>query len=558
MVGDSYSLRSHHHEASILSPELIENFYITPKHTYMLNKNQTLSRLFGLVWLLTFTTGGYSQTLVNEDFTGETTGNVTTTASSAHYQIDNNTSCTASDGWRFSSSDGSGSSCSDCSGQRIAIEYGGSSCDQDAIYVSEEFTTSNPTINISFDYGYDDYDVIDQFIVTLYNETTSSIHSTLVSITADCDDCNYASNVTGLSTSDTYSVRVRYIGDYGWGATFDNLVVAEGELADDNPLQVGNGTSDVSDGMFDNYWENNKTQIIYTSAEVGDAKSITALQFNITQVAAAGLRDFDNFVIKMDHTTSSSYSSIAYKDMSGATTVFTSADYNMPSSTGWFSIDIDDFYYNGTDNLIIEIYWGDNGEYASVGTEYRYQYTSTSSTYRMVYGDDDYTTQPAAETRSYNRPNIKFDWTIATLPITLTSFEASSIDNTYVDIKWTTASEISCDYYILSRSTDGYIWQEIERVEGHGTTAQQHDYYVRDSSPPNGYIYYNLLQYDYDGQVHDEGIVTVHHYDPTHKDEIIATYTLTGQQIDPESKPTNIPVINIYSSGYREIRVYTD
>ena len=51
------------------------------------------------------------------------------------------------------------------------MKFGSSNCDQDATLVIGPFSPSGIEILVNFDYGYDDYDEIDEFNVFLYNET---------------------------------------------------------------------------------------------------------------------------------------------------------------------------------------------------------------------------------------------------------------------------------------------------------------------------------------------------------------------------------------------------
>ncbi|MEI7596357.1 MAG: BNR-repeat neuraminidase N-terminal domain-containing protein, partial [Bacteroidota bacterium] len=208
-------------------------------------------------------------------------------------------------------------------------------------------------------------------------------------------------------------------------------------------ITIGTGTNLPTYYPFDNYWENNKTQMIYLQSEIGTATTITNLSLNFERITAdATRRDFSNFTIKLMHTSSSSFSG-AYINTSSATTVLSSTTFNMPASTGWYSFDINDFDYNGTDNLIIEIYWGDNNEYAGSTDTYRI-YSSTTSSNSVAYGYDDYTTQPTYDGQSTSRPNIK---------LTCTSTAAMS----YVSSTTTQAS--------TADAISGQSNQEILRVE---------------------------------------------------------------------------------------------
>ena len=84
----------------------------------------------------------------------------------------------SSDGWRIETFDATSGSVLVVRAIELIIDYGGSGCDQDATLVVALGTINN-TVDIVFDYDYDDYDAVDQFTVTLYNETTSSVESTI-------------------------------------------------------------------------------------------------------------------------------------------------------------------------------------------------------------------------------------------------------------------------------------------------------------------------------------------------------------------------------------------
>ncbi len=190
-------------------------------------------------------------TLIDEDFTSVASGNFTTSTSSYPYQIDNNTNCTGDDGWKNITTNGSSSStCTACTGNRAVIDYGSSSCDQDATLVVGSFIGTS-SINISFDYAFNFDGSPEIFEVILYNKTTSSVDQTLVSENSDVNNGNYDNSGSPLSlSSDEFEIRVHYIGDYGWGAQFDNLLVE----SNCTTPSIGTATVDDTDcnmGTFD-------------------------------------------------------------------------------------------------------------------------------------------------------------------------------------------------------------------------------------------------------------------------------------------------------------------
>ncbi|MEI7597563.1 MAG: BNR-repeat neuraminidase N-terminal domain-containing protein, partial [Bacteroidota bacterium] len=193
-------------------------------------------------------------------------------------------------------------------------------------------------------------------------------------------------------------------------------------------LTIGTGTSTCLSYPFNNLFENNKTQILYLQSELGAAKTITNLALNISNYTLdADYRDFSNFTIKLLHTSTAELST-SYTSTASATTVFTSSSYAMPGATGWLSFDISDFDYNGTDNLLVEIVWGDNnGLYDFDSYEV---YGSTTSVYTVAYGYADSETPPNYDGRSTTRPNMKFTYTSVTPMsyVSSTTTQASTAD----------------------------------------------------------------------------------------------------------------------------------
>ena len=84
------------------------------------------------------------------------------------------------------------------------------------------------------------------------------------------------------------------------------------------------------------------------------------------------------------------------------------------------------------------------------------------------------------------------------LPVELTSFVAGCHTDR-VDISWTTATELNNEMFVVERSVDGNIWNDIATVDGQGTTNQETSYSVTDDKPRSILSYYRLKQIDYDG-----------------------------------------------------------
>jgi len=99
------------------------------------------------------------------------------------------------------------------------------------------------------------------------------------------------------------------------------------------------------------------------------------------------------------------------------------------------------------------------------------------------------------------------------LPIDLVSFNAIANEKT-VEISWITASEINNDYFIIERSGDGLVWEEVVEAKGAGTSNTIISYFEIDPEPLMGLSYYRISQFDFNGKNRTFNIVPV---------EIIAT-----------------------------------
>lgn len=85
------------------------------------------------------------------------------------------------------------------------------------------------------------------------------------------------------------------------------------------------------------------------------------------------------------------------------------------------------------------------------------------------------------------------------LPITLVSFKAACKGEN-VEVKWTTASEINNQFFIIEESKDGAAWKTLEIKDGAGFSNITLNYAVEVPSPYPGMYYLRLTQVDYDGK----------------------------------------------------------
>jgi hypothetical protein len=84
------------------------------------------------------------------------------------------------------------------------------------------------------------------------------------------------------------------------------------------------------------------------------------------------------------------------------------------------------------------------------------------------------------------------------LPIVLLNFNAKP-KNQYIEVNWTTASELNNDYFTIEKSPDALEWISANTTNGAGNSSIPLNYSYTDPKPFPGTSYYRLKQTDYDG-----------------------------------------------------------
>ena len=490
-------------------------------------------------------------TLLSEDFSSMSTGYVTqTTSTSSNYQIVNNCSYET---WEITTSHTE--ECSSCTGNFVAIEWYGTSCTQDNIFVTKQFSPTETTLSISFDYLFDHYSN-DYFEVYLYNETDGSqVGTDLIYVTVDTDASFSGSvNLSGTnSISDNYTLRFHYYGRYDYGASFDNILVTEsssggGSGGGNTEVTIGTGTSESglvpSYGLYEYSWSG----MIYLQSEIATEGEIESISFYV-DASSPSSYSMDNQKIYMAHTTYSQFpSSSVQEDFSSN---YVSSDWTLVYdgtidwSPGWEEITLSTkFDYNNTDNLLIKVENRD-GSYSFSHPEFDY----TSSTRRSAYKYQDGSYPTTTGSRSSIRPNVKFSIGSSSggaLPITLTSFEGFLNDDSLIDLTWVVSSQLNNDYFIVEHSTDGYVWEEIDNVLGEGTTTDIIEYTSTHTNPSIGINYYRLTQVDYDGISETFNIISVEMIARKKKQNIIRMTNIVGQEVNKDYQGT---IIILWDNG---------
>jgi hypothetical protein len=100
------------------------------------------------------------------------------------------------------------------------------------------------------------------------------------------------------------------------------------------------------------------------------------------------------------------------------------------------------------------------------------------------------------------------DGTPALLPVELLSFSARAVNNTFIQLDWSTATEVNNEGFDVERSFDGVNFEKIGFVAGNGNSTVVNHYQFNDTEVSVGIHYYRLKQVDFDGQFEYSNIVS--------------------------------------------------
>ncbi|HRB18598.1 MAG TPA: T9SS type A sorting domain-containing protein, partial [Chitinophagales bacterium] len=155
----------------------------------------------------------------------------------------------------------------------------------------------------------------------------------------------------------------------------------------------------------------------------------------------------------------------------------------------------------------------------------------------------------------------------STLPVELTTFTATALENHTTQLNWATASELNNDHFEIQRSTGDNNWSAIGTVNGNGNSSMLINYSFIDEQPENGINYYRLKQVDYDGTFEYTIVVAVTHNSSIEKNNPVEISVFPNPTTDvlwvksnystPTVSQENIDVYNtngqqVYSTPHQE------
>lgn len=148
---------------------------------------------------------------------------------------------------------------------------------------------------------------------------------------------------------------------------------------------------------------------------------------------------------------------------------------------------------------------------------------------------------PFVQVYYYDIDYFNIDCT-SVLPIEIILFEGNNYDNKN-NIKWSCASELNNENFILSRSIDAINWNDIKTIKGAGTSYSKTIYEYNDFDyNKNSLNYYKLTQIDFDGNSKSFNIIVIDNTKENKNKNIIKITNLFGQEVD---------------DNYRGVKIYT-
>ena len=432
--------------------------------------------------LIALITNLSAQTIImQENFESILSPTITSTPNTGLYN--GYPSSCADDLWYVAKTSNSTYTCNNCTGKWAQIEY--TTCSQYEILYSPTFSPSINTIQISFDYYYNDYytSPSDYFNVYLYNETKGSNVQTLVSHKGSDYDGSYSGTVTlsGLhEVTDNYRLKFHYYGNDCFGASIDNILVVETK-----PISSYPHTDDFEGGTLGGWKQSTDDNMDFTIHQGGTPSNGTG-----PTAAFEG-----SYYIYTEAT--GNYNKTAFIDIDLDLTALTdpviSFAYHMYGSKQGkvklqFSLD---------QKMFFDLGWSLSGDQGNAWIQEAIDLSilqGTAPTLRF------HTTTGPSYTSDFCLDDFCFSsgGGCTPLPIELLNFDAKLVGDEVI-CNWATATEINTDYFVIQRTIDGVNFKNIDSILAAETSYETLHYNLSDPNPLLGTSYYRLKQYDLNG-----------------------------------------------------------
>lgn len=279
-----------------------------------------------------------------EDFELVPPGHVTTNNTSDVYAINNSPTCAQPNGWEIQAIDMSNYyPCDGCIGYRAVINPNSEICNKDATLIVKLGQINFTSINVQFTYQYTDSNVLDDFVATLYNETTNSVAHTIIGPLTVSEAGNLSQQITGITSGHEYSLRFQTKGNQVYDTSIDNIKVTSGtaipiiRIQDGNEgernimLSDANGNATWADSSFltatDNDWAFNSgstnTDPVYHVGKVvigtTQVNLLGSFELDVDNGSSSGTEiglGSDEYILDRDSETSISHNVVPINDNS--------------------------------------------------------------------------------------------------------------------------------------------------------------------------------------------------------------------------------------------------
>lgn len=213
---------------------------------------------------------------------------------------------------------------------------------------------------------------------------------------------------SGANNQATLYVAFQFTSAYGNNCAMDLVHVTAGPAAPPAVATIGTGTTTFAHPFYTLYMDE-RSQFLYTKAELTaagmSAGPINSLAFNVASVGSPAM---SSYVLKMGHTTLTTFSALV---TTGMTQVYANA--SMTPALGWFTLNFPTpFIWDGTSNIIVESCFNNSAWSSSSNV-----YASTAGTAQTQYWYQDIsagemcTTAPTAtRNTTTTRPDIRLGY----------------------------------------------------------------------------------------------------------------------------------------------------
>jgi len=131
---------------------------------------------------------------------------------------------------------------------------------------------------------------------------------------------------------------------------------------------------------------------------------------------------------------------------------------------------------------------------------------------------------------------------ISVLPVELSHFSVAKYGESSARLAWVTASEKNNDYFIVYRSYDAQNYSAVGTVAGAGNSSSAVMYdFVDDAVDADGYVYYKLVQVDYDGTRSASKVKSLRTFNNTLA--VYPTKLQSGESVTIEGIPSETPFV---------------